>query len=75
MVKIYTKTGDSGETSLFGGKRVKKSDPRIEVIGSVDEINATLGVCASETENQEVKQIVQQIQNKLFEIGAELANP
>ncbi len=75
MVKIYTKTGDSGETSLFGGKRVKKSDPRIEVIGSVDEINATLGVCASETGSEEIKQIVQQIQNKLFEIGAELANP
>ena len=75
MVKIYTKTGDSGETSLFGGRRVKKSDPRIEAIGSVDEINATLGVCAAETKNPEIKQVVLSIQNKLFEIGAELANP
>ncbi|HSX57705.1 MAG TPA: cob(I)yrinic acid a,c-diamide adenosyltransferase [Candidatus Saccharimonadales bacterium] len=75
MPKIYTKTGDSGETSLFGGKRVKKSDPRIEAIGSVDEINSTLGICASETQNSEIKTLVHQIQNKLFEIGAELANP
>lgn len=75
MTKIYTKTGDSGETSLFGGKRTKKSDPRIHVIGEVDEINATLGVCAAETAIPEVKQMVQKIQNKLFEIGAELANP
>ncbi len=75
MTKIYTKTGDNGETSLFGGKRVKKFDPRIEAIGGVDEINATLGVCAAETKSPEIKQIVLQIQNKLFEIGAELANP
>lgn len=75
MTKIYTKTGDSGDTSLFGGERVKKSDPRIEAIGTVDEINATLGICASETKNADIKNSVQEIQNKLFEIGAELANP
>lgn len=73
--KIYTKTGDTGETSLFGGKRVKKSDPRIEAIGSVDEINASLGVCAAETSDPDVKKIVLKVQHKLFEIGAELANP
>src|SRR3989304_8591711 len=75
MVKIYTKTGDNGDTSLFSGKRVSKSDPRIEAIGAVDEINATLGICAAETKDAAVRTSVQEIQNKLFEIGAELANP
>ena len=44
MVKIYTKTGDTGETSLFGGQRLSKSNPRIEAYGTVDELNAVLGV-------------------------------
>lgn len=74
-VRLYTKTGDKGETSLFGGKRIKKDDRRIEVYGTIDELNAALGAANSFIKTKKSKQIVSTIQNELFNIGAELANP
>lgn len=72
--QIYTRRGDSGETSLYGGKRVKKFDPRIKTIGAIDELNASLGLVATQT-NEEFTKIVEKIQNQLFVFGAQLANP
>ena len=74
-VRIYTKTGDKGQTSLFGGKRVSKDDLRIEAIGTIDELNAALGVSASFVDDKQILLVIKQIQNDLFNIGAELANP
>ncbi len=71
---IYTRGGDNGETSLYGGKRVKKFDPRIKTIGAIDELNAALGVVASQASG-ELTKIVEKIQNQLFVFGATLANP
>ena len=75
MTKIYTKTGDSGETGLFGGPRVKKDSARIEAYGTVDELNAVLGLARTEALPTEVDEALARIQNVLFEIGAELATP
>jgi cob(I)alamin adenosyltransferase len=74
-MKIYTKTGDKGETGLFGGPRVRKDHLRIEAYGSVDELNAVLGVARSETLPAEIDALLAQIQNSLFDLGAELAAP
>ncbi len=74
-MKIYTKTGDSGQTSLFGGERVLKSDLRIETYGTVDELNAFLGMAAAEIADKELKEVIESIQNELFAAGAELATP
>ncbi|HEV7223374.1 MAG TPA: cob(I)yrinic acid a,c-diamide adenosyltransferase [Pirellulales bacterium] len=74
-MKIYTKTGDRGETGLFGGPRVRKDHLRIEAYGSVDELNAVLGVARSETLPAEIDALLAQIQNSLFDLGAELATP
>lgn len=73
--KIYTKTGDSGETSLMGAGRVKKTHPRIEACGNVDELNASLGAAASFSKNKKVTELLKSIQNELFNIGAELSSP
>ncbi|MBD3327864.1 cob(I)yrinic acid a,c-diamide adenosyltransferase [Candidatus Peregrinibacteria bacterium] len=73
MSKIYTKTGDRGETGLRGGKRVLKDDLRIEVIGEVDELNAILGVCISKTGDQELHDFLKSLQRELFGLGAHLA--
>jgi cob(I)alamin adenosyltransferase len=80
MAKIYTRTGDSGETELFGGKRLSKSDPRIEAIGSVDETSAALGVVRVELGRSGVApagldELVTLVQHRLFDLGAELAMP
>ncbi len=72
-MKIYTKTGDSGITSLFGGQRVPKSHYRIEAYGTVDELNAYLGLLRDQEVNQPIQQILIEIQSKLFTIGAILA--
>ena len=75
MAKIYTKTGDRGETGLFGGRRVRKSDPRIMAYGSVDELNAILGQARSLVDNAELDKLLARIQNDLFDLGAVLASP
>ncbi|HET8539525.1 MAG TPA: cob(I)yrinic acid a,c-diamide adenosyltransferase [Anaeromyxobacter sp.] len=74
-MKIYTKTGDSGETGLFGGPRVKKSDRRVEAYGEVDELNAALGVVRALVEDPELDGQLARIQEELFCVGAELATP
>lgn len=74
-MKIYTKTGDKGETSLFGGKRVLKDDPRLNAYGTVDELNSILGLTAIEVQTGELKSIIKSIQNDLFTLGSDLATP
>ena len=74
-MKIYTKTGDSGETGLFGGPRVEKSDPRVEAYGEVDELNAAIGAARALVEDPEVDAQLAKIQGELFCVGAELATP
>ncbi|HKD37742.1 MAG TPA: cob(I)yrinic acid a,c-diamide adenosyltransferase [Pirellulales bacterium] len=74
-MKIYTKTGDRGETGLFGGPRVRKDSPRIEAYGTVDELNAFLGFARCEPLPAEIDQFLSRIQSALFKVGAELATP
>ncbi|HEY2585151.1 MAG TPA: cob(I)yrinic acid a,c-diamide adenosyltransferase [Tepidisphaeraceae bacterium] len=73
-MKIYTKTGDDGTTGLIGGSRVPKSDPRIDCYGTVDELNAVIGLAAAAAGSQLLKQL-RQIQAELFVIGSHLATP
>ena len=75
FVKIYTKTGDNGDTSLFGGKRLPKSSLRIDAYGTVDELNAQLGAVRALKPPAEVERILEQLQNQLFVLGADLATP
>ncbi|MBI3541631.1 MAG: cob(I)yrinic acid a,c-diamide adenosyltransferase [Deltaproteobacteria bacterium] len=74
-MKIYTKTGDKGETGLFGGGRVWKHHPRIVAYGDVDELNAWIGWARSMNEHEEVDVVLKKIQNDLFDVGALLATP
>jgi cob(I)alamin adenosyltransferase len=74
-MKIYTRTGDSGSTGLFGGPRVLKDDDRIEAYGTVDELNAAIGVARSTGLSEAVDTQLARIQHELFAIGAELATP
>lgn len=74
-MKIYTKTGDAGTTGLLGGERVAKDDSRIEAYGTVDELNALLGVARSLVEHEQLDAILEDIQNHLFSVGALLASP
>lgn len=74
-MKIYTKTGDKGETSLFGGKRVWKDDLRISAYGTVDELNSVLGIAITELKNEELEKVIFGIQNELFTLGSDLATP
>tara|TARA_B100000686_G_scaffold42751_1_gene44689 strand:+ start:1853 stop:2419 length:567 start_codon:yes stop_codon:yes gene_type:complete len=71
--KIYTRTGDTGDTGLFGGGRVSKGDLRVEAYGTVDELNAALGWAASKVNEQEIKGHIETVQDDLFVIGADLA--
>ncbi len=75
MTKIYTKTGDKGETGLFGGQRVPKYSKRIEAYGTVDELNAFIGLTITEIKSGEVKILLEKIQNELFALGSNLATP
>ena len=72
-MKIYTRTGDAGETGLFGGARVGKDDPRVEAYGTVDELNSCLGVVRALGPSAQTDQALQEIQSDLFTVGAELA--
>lgn len=72
--KVYTKTGDDGTTGLVGGNRVKKYDPRLEGYGTVDELNASIGIIRSFDIPEDIKSLLIQIQNKLFNIGSRLAS-
>lgn len=72
--KVYTKTGDDGTTGLVGGTRVKKYDARLEAYGTVDELNASIGVLRSYKLEDDVLTLLIQIQNKLFNIGSRLAS-
>src|SRR4051794_26072152 len=72
-VKIYTKTGDDGSTGLLGGQRVRKSDPRIDCYGLIDELNAMLGWCAAGSEREPVHAQLLAVQRELFVIGSQLA--
>jgi cob(I)alamin adenosyltransferase len=74
-VKIYTRTGDDGETSLFDGTRVRKSDPRVDAYGEVDELNAWLGLARASHLDAEFGDEVMRIQRDLFALGAQLADP
>lgn len=78
-MKIYTRTGDNGETSLFTGKRVPKNDPFIEAIGTVDECNSAIGFALSHLPSElsfdEAREQLETIQHALFDLGASLATP
>jgi cob(I)alamin adenosyltransferase len=74
-VRIYTKTGDTGETGLFDGTRVRKSDPRVEAYGDVDELNALLGVARASIVEPQIANMLQQVQRDLLALGAMLADP
>ncbi len=74
-VKIYTRTGDQGETSFFGGGRVPKHHPRVAAYGDVDELNAALGVAAATEPVAFESELLQAIQRDLFAIGGQLASP
>ena len=73
--RIYTRTGDSGDTGLFGGQRVGKEDLRVEAYGTVDELNATLGVARAQATDPEMEARLSGFQHDLFRIGADLATP
>ena len=73
-MKIYTRTGDDGTTGLFGGERTRKDDARIECYGTIDEINAAVGVAAVVADEQ-LQARLREVQNDLFAIGSHLATP
>jgi cob(I)alamin adenosyltransferase len=74
-MKIYTKTGDTGDTSLFDGTRVKKDDARVDAYGEVDEMNAWLGLTRASGLEAEIDEAIVHIQKDLFALGAQLADP
>jgi cob(I)alamin adenosyltransferase len=75
LTRIYTRAGDAGETSLGDGSRVPKTDPRIEAYGTVDEVNSFIGLALSGGLPDEFTQWLEQIQNDLFDLGADLSVP
>ena len=74
-MRIYTKTGDAGETGLFGGPRVSKDAERVEACGAVDELNAALGAARAQGSDGEIDRLLGAVQEQLFAVGAELATP
>jgi cob(I)alamin adenosyltransferase len=74
-MKIYTRTGDTGETSLLGGERVSKASLRVETYGEVDELNASLGVASAEVQHPQIQTALKEIQHDLFSLGARIAHP
>jgi cob(I)alamin adenosyltransferase len=74
-VKIYTRTGDTGETSLFSGDRARKDDPRVDAYGEIDELNAWLGLARASAIDPALDQDLVALQRDLFALGAQLADP
>lgn len=74
-MKIYTRTGDAGETSLFGGARVTKGNPRVAAYGDIDELNACLGLARASTPDMSIDVEIVQLQRDLFAVGAQLSDP
>jgi cob(I)alamin adenosyltransferase len=74
-MKIYTKTGDAGETGLFGGPRVRKDHARIEAFGTVDELNSHLGIVRTHASASGFDPLLRRVQCELFDMGAQLATP
>ncbi|MFN3649613.1 MAG: cob(I)yrinic acid a,c-diamide adenosyltransferase [Armatimonadota bacterium] len=74
-MRIYTRTGDQGETGLFGGQRVAKNHPRVEAYGEVDELNAALGICVAHCRDQHLSTVLERLQSELFIVGSDLATP
>ena len=75
VVKIYTRTGDGGETSYFDGTRVRKDDPRLDTYGDIDELNAWLGLVRASAIDADLDAVLTRIQQDLFALGAQLADP
>jgi cob(I)alamin adenosyltransferase len=75
MIRIYTKTGDGGDTGLFGGGRVAKDDPRVDAYGDVDELNAVIGMARAIELMPRIDEVLVPIQRDLFSLGALLATP
>jgi cob(I)alamin adenosyltransferase len=73
--RVYTKTGDGGETSLVGGARVSKASLRVDAYGDVDEVNSVIGLARAELEDKEIDEVLGLIQNDLFTLGSDLASP
>ena len=74
-MKVYTRGGDAGETSLFGGRRVPKDAPRVLAYGEVDELNAQIGLALAELSHGDLRRHLLTVQSSLFDLGAELAAP
>lgn len=74
-MKIYTKMGDDGSTALLGGERVSKDSVRVAAYGTVDELNANIGLARAQTNDKSIDQFLANIQNDLFDLGADLASP
>ena len=73
VARLYTRTGDKGETTLMGGKRVSKTHPRVEAMGDIDELNAAIGVAMAAVSDAKVLELLKMVQNTLFTVGAELS--
>lgn len=75
ITKVYTKTGDTGQTSLVGGARVSKANLRVDAYGDVDELNSVIGLVRVRIDDAEIDEVLGVIQNDLFTLGADLASP
>lgn len=75
VTRVYTKSGDAGETSLVDGSRVSKADPRVAAYGDVDELNSLLGIARTGLTDPQLNEALGGIQNELFIVGADLASP
>jgi cob(I)alamin adenosyltransferase len=72
-MKVYTKTGDKGTTSLYDGRRVSKDYIRVESYGTIDELNSSLGLAKNYIDEKEIKELVARLQRSLFDVAGELA--
>jgi cob(I)alamin adenosyltransferase len=75
VTRIYTRSGDGGDTGLFGGQRVRKDDLRVRAYGAVDEANASIGAARAAAPGPEIDAVLARVQHHLFDLGAELATP